>query len=87
MVNGECLCSSCLLKEDFCKDELPNWQQNKEFLLGFGILDKEISSKLFEPDCLGGFSLVTLTSLGNLESQKYCASWDSSQTSGKNQIG
>lgn len=86
LVTHECGCGSCIVKEEFSKDRLPNWinwQQKKEFVLGFGILDKEISSQLFEPDRFGGFTLITLTSLGNFESHRYCASWDYSQTSQK----
>lgn len=86
MVTNECRCGSCIVKEEFCKDKLPNWinwQQKKEIVLGFGILDKEICSKLFKSVGSGGFTLVTLTSSGNIRSHRYCASWDSSQTSGK----
>ncbi|MFS7956804.1 putative TATA box-binding protein-associated factor RNA polymerase I subunit C [Helianthus anomalus] len=82
----ECRCGSCLVKEDFSKDQLPvwiNWQQKKDFVLGFGILDEEISSQLFEPDNFGGFAVITLTASGNLELQRYHASWDYSQTSEK----
>ncbi|KAI3726219.1 hypothetical protein L1987_66016 [Smallanthus sonchifolius] len=53
LVARECRCGSCLVKEDFSKDQLPfwiNWQQKKDFVLGFGILDKEIFSQLFKPD-------------------------------------
>ncbi|KAI3772206.1 hypothetical protein L6452_03387 [Arctium lappa] len=70
LVTRECGCGSCIVKEDFSKDRLPNWinwQQKKEFVLGFVFLDKEISSQLFEPDRFSGFTLVTLTSLGNFE--------------------
>ncbi|XP_071723970.1 uncharacterized protein [Rutidosis leptorrhynchoides] len=89
LVTGDCRCGSCLVKEEFGKDQLPNWinwQQKKEFVLGFGILDSDISSQLFDPDIFGGFTLVTLTSSGNLESHRYCASWDYSKTSGKGHI-
>ncbi|KAI7727776.1 hypothetical protein M8C21_013160 [Ambrosia artemisiifolia] len=80
----ECRCGSCLVKEDFSKDQLPvwiNWQQKKDFVLGFGILDEEVSSQLFEPDNFGGFTVITLTASGNIELHRYCASWDYSQTS------
>ncbi|KAK9055076.1 hypothetical protein SSX86_026156 [Deinandra increscens subsp. villosa] len=85
----ECRCGSCLVKEDILKDQLPvwiNWQQKKNCVLGFGVLDKEISSQLFKPDEFGGFTVITLTSLGNLELHRYCASWDYSQTSEKGHI-
>ncbi|XP_024965387.1 uncharacterized protein LOC112505697 isoform X1 [Cynara cardunculus var. scolymus] len=86
LVTHECGCGSCIVKEEFSKDRFPhwiNWQQKKEFVLGFGILAKEISSQLFEPDRFGGFTLITMTSLGNFESHRYSASWDYSQTSQK----
>ncbi|KAL8237025.1 hypothetical protein R6Q59_018106 [Mikania micrantha] len=86
LVTRECHCGSCLVKEDFYRDQLPvwvNWQQKKDFVLGFGILDKEISAQLFKPDKFGGFTVITLTSSGNIELHRYCASWDNSQTSGK----
>lgn len=84
LVTNECRCGSCIVKEEFSKDMLPkwiNWQQKKEFILGFGILDSEISSQLFEPDGFGGFTLITFTSSGNLESHRYCATWDYSKAS------
>ncbi|KAK1409884.1 hypothetical protein QVD17_36413 [Tagetes erecta] len=89
LVTRECHCGSCLVKEDFFKDQLPiwvNWQQKKDFVLGFGILDKQISSQLFKPDEFGGFTVITLTSSGNLELHRYCASWDYSQTSEKGHL-
>ncbi|XP_052621964.1 uncharacterized protein LOC111893160 [Lactuca sativa] len=90
LLPNECRCGSCIVKEEFSKDRLPswiNWQQKKEFVLGFGILDSEISSQLFEPDGFGGFTLITLTSLGNLESHRYCASWDYSTQASENGHG
>ncbi|XP_076896791.1 uncharacterized protein LOC143549901 [Bidens hawaiensis] len=81
--------SFCLVKQDFAKDQLPvwvNWQQKKDFVFGFGFLDKEVSSHVFKPDNFGGFSVVTLTASGNLELHRYRASWDSSRASDKGHI-
>ncbi|XP_052180646.1 uncharacterized protein LOC127793905 [Diospyros lotus] len=75
----ECHCGSCLLREEFSKDALPewiDWQQKKEIVLGFGILDKGLHAKLSEPDEFGGFTLIRLMSSGKLEMEKYCASWE-----------
>ncbi|EEF32019.1 uncharacterized protein LOC8263218 [Ricinus communis] len=75
----ECQCGSCLVKEEFLKDALPDWidwQQKKDIVLGFGILSKDLSSLLFESDEFGGFTLIRLMSSGKLESQRYHASWD-----------
>uniref|UniRef100_A0A5B6YJP0 Uncharacterized protein n=1 Tax=Davidia involucrata TaxID=16924 RepID=A0A5B6YJP0_DAVIN len=75
----ECHCGNCLVREEFSKDALPewiDWRQKKEIVLGFGILDKELSAQLSEPDCFGGFTLIRLMSSGKLESQRYCASWE-----------
>ncbi|XP_052183357.1 uncharacterized protein LOC127795615 [Diospyros lotus] len=75
----ECHCGSCLLREEFSKDALPewiDWQQKKEIVLGFGILDKDLHAKLSEPDEFGGFTLIRLMSSGKLEIEKYCASWE-----------
>ncbi|XP_071718952.1 uncharacterized protein [Rutidosis leptorrhynchoides] len=83
LLTDECTCGTCLLKEEFVKDRLPNWvnwQQKKESILGFGILDSNISSQLYDPDMYGGFTLITLTSSGYLEIHRYCASWDYSKT-------
>ncbi|KAL6293633.1 hypothetical protein ACE6H2_001775 [Prunus campanulata] len=66
----ECHCGSCLVKEEFSKDALPewiDWQQKKEIVLGFGIVNKDLSALLSEPDEFGG----------KLELQRYCASFDS----------
>lgn len=76
----ECPCGSCLVKEEFLNDSLPewiDWQQKKEIVLGFGILSKDHSALLSEPDEFGGFTLVRLLSSGKLESQRYSASWES----------
>ncbi|KAA8537700.1 hypothetical protein F0562_027310 [Nyssa sinensis] len=70
-------CGSCLVGEEFSKDALPkwiDWRQKKEIVLGFGILDKDLSAQLTEPDCFGGFTPSRLMSSGKLESQRYCAS-------------
>ncbi|KAL4576825.1 hypothetical protein LXL04_012925 [Taraxacum kok-saghyz] len=83
---NDCQCGSCIVKKEYYKDMFPgwiNWQQKKEIVLGFGILDSEISSQLYEPDGFGGFVVITLTSFGNLESHRYCASWDYSLVSEK----
>ncbi|KAF5460106.1 hypothetical protein F2P56_020000, partial [Juglans regia] len=76
----ECRCGSCLIREEILKDDLPewiDWQQKKEIVLGFGILNKGLSAQLAEPDEFGSFTLIRLMSSGNLELQRYCASWDS----------
>ncbi|XP_034205564.1 uncharacterized protein LOC117619670 [Prunus dulcis] len=78
----ECHCGSCLVKEEFSKDALPewiDWQQKKEIVLGFGIVNKDLSALLSEPDEFGGFTLIRLMSSGKLELQRYCASFDSVQ--------
>ncbi|PSS08370.1 Serine/threonine-protein kinase cdc7 [Actinidia chinensis var. chinensis] len=76
----ECHCGSCLLREEFSKDALPewvDWRQKKEIVLGFGILGKDLHNKeLSELDGFGGFTLIRLMSSGKLESQRYCASWE-----------
>ncbi|KAG5520673.1 hypothetical protein RHGRI_033306 [Rhododendron griersonianum] len=76
----ECHCGSCLVREEFSKDALPkwvDWQQKKDIVLGFGILDKDLHSELLsEKDGFGGFTLIRLMSSGKLESQRYCASWE-----------
>ncbi|KAL6964600.1 hypothetical protein U1Q18_035650 [Sarracenia purpurea var. burkii] len=75
----DCNCGSCLVKEEFSKDALPewiDWQQKKEIVLGFGILNKDLHAKLFELDGFGGFTLIRLMSSGKLESQRYCAAWE-----------
>ncbi|KAA8546246.1 hypothetical protein F0562_003015 [Nyssa sinensis] len=76
----ECHCGSCIVREEFSKDALPewiDWRQKKEIVLGFGILNKDLSAQLSEPDSFGGFTLIRLMSSGKLESQRYCASWES----------
>ena len=58
------------------KSALPlwvNWQQKKDIVVGFGILEKDLSALLYEPDSFGGFTLIRLMSLGT---QRYCSSWD-----------
>ncbi|XP_059633280.1 uncharacterized protein LOC132276046 [Cornus florida] len=75
----ECPCGSCLVREEFSKDALPewiDWRQKKEIVLGFGFLDKDLSTQLFEKDSFGGFTLIRLMSSGKLELQRYCASWE-----------
>ncbi|KAG6683942.1 hypothetical protein I3842_12G038600 [Carya illinoinensis] len=76
----ECRCGSCLVREEIFKDDLPewiDWQQKKEIVLGFGILNKGLSAQLAESDEFGSFTLIRLMSSGKLELQRYCASWDS----------
>ena len=73
----ECPCGSCLVKEEFLKDDLPawiDWQRKKAVVLGFGIINTDFCPK---PDEFGGFTLIRLLSSGKLESQRYSASWDS----------
>lgn len=75
----ECNCGTCLVKEEFSKDALPewvDWQQKKEIVLGFAIINKDLSALLSEPDEFGGFTLIRLLSSGKLESQRFSASWD-----------
>ncbi|KAM7493597.1 hypothetical protein LguiB_028206 [Lonicera macranthoides] len=79
LMGCDCQCGSCLVREELSKDSLPqwiDWRQKKEIVLGFGILDKDLSADLSEPDIFGGFTLIRLTSSGKLESQRYCALWD-----------
>jgi len=74
----KCLCGSCLVTEDFAKEDLPQWiewQRKRELVLGFFILDKKLSSFLQKPGKHGGFTLIRLMSSGKLESQQYRASW------------
>ncbi|CAN1149322.1 hypothetical protein LINPERHAP2_LOCUS16957 [Linum perenne] len=74
--NSDCLCGSCLLREEFAKDTLPEWldrNQKKDIVLGFRILSGDRCSSLSET---GGFSLIRLMSSGKLELQQYCSSWD-----------
>lgn len=78
LAGQNCHCGSCLLREEFAKDDLLEWiewQQKRESVLGFCILDKDLSSLLPEVGEHGGFTLIRLTSTGKLESQQYCASW------------
>ncbi|CAL1374174.1 unnamed protein product [Linum trigynum] len=82
--NADCICGSCLLKEEFSKDALHewlDWKQKRDIVLGFGILSEDLCSLLHEPDEFGGFSLIRLMSSGKLELQRYSASWDLVRTS------
>lgn len=75
----DCQCGSCLVREEFSKDALPlwiDWQQKKDIVLGFGILDSNLSAVFHEADEFGGFTLIRLMSSGKLEVQRFCASWD-----------
>lgn len=63
-------CGSCLVREEFLKDALPDWidwRQKTDVILGFGILD----AQFFKSDNLGGFLLIRLISSGTLEAQRY----------------
>ncbi|CAK9148110.1 unnamed protein product [Ilex paraguariensis] len=74
-----CNCGSCLVSEKFPKDALPewiDWRQKNEIVLGFGILDKNLSVQLYEPDSFGGFLVIRRMSSGKLELQTYCAAWE-----------
>ncbi|GAB2270064.1 hypothetical protein Dimus_004977 [Dionaea muscipula] len=77
LASHHCFCGSCLLRLEFAKDDLPEWiqwQQKKELVLGFFIVDNSFrSSKL---DDYGGFTLVRLMSSGKLEAQRYRACWN-----------
>lgn len=78
LAGQNCLCGSCLLREEFAKDDLPEWiewQQKQELVLGFCILNKDLSSLLPNAGEHGGFTLIRLMSTGKLETQQYCASW------------
>ncbi|KAK4258370.1 hypothetical protein QN277_007828 [Acacia crassicarpa] len=73
-----CRCGSCLLKEEYAKENLPkwiDWRTKKEMILGFSILNNNLASKLCEQDKHGGFTLIRLMSSGKLELQRYQASW------------
>ncbi|KAK6942146.1 hypothetical protein RJ641_027523 [Dillenia turbinata] len=73
-----CCCGSCLVREEFFKEALPewvNWQQKKELVLGFGVLSSDLFAEMSEPEGFGGFVLIRLMSSGKLEYQKYIASW------------
>ncbi|XVE97061.1 hypothetical protein REPUB_Repub02eG0278100 [Reevesia pubescens] len=75
----ECQCGSCLVREEFSKGALPewiDWQQKKDIVLGFGILNRDLSELVCESDEFGGFTLIRLMSSGKIEAQRYCASWD-----------
>ncbi|KAL9235778.1 hypothetical protein vseg_010514 [Gypsophila vaccaria] len=83
-LSGHCCgCGSCLLKEEFVKDDHPEWiewQQKREVVLGFFVLDKDLSLSLPSPGEHGGFTLVRLMSSGKLEIQQYRASWKTSRS-------
>ncbi|GMH16106.1 hypothetical protein Nepgr_017947 [Nepenthes gracilis] len=75
----DCHCGSCLLRMAFAKDYLPEWtewQEKKELVLGFYILDKDLYSLSSKQEEYGGFILIRLMSSGKLEAQRYCASWN-----------
>ncbi|XP_022742214.1 uncharacterized protein LOC111293644 isoform X2 [Durio zibethinus] len=75
----ECHCGSCLVREEFSKGALPewvDWQHKKDIVLGFGILNRDLSELVCESDEFGGFTLIRLMSSGRIEAQRYCASWD-----------
>ncbi|CAM8971865.1 unnamed protein product [Rhodiola kirilowii] len=79
LTSHDCPCGSCLIRDEFLKDDLPRWvawQQKKEITLGFGIISTNMSSLLSEPYKENGFTLVRLLSSGKLEAQRYRASWE-----------
>lgn len=76
----ECPCSSCLTRQESLKDaicEWVEWQQKKEIVLGFSILDNNLSLPFTGQNEYGSFTLVRLMSSGVLEAQTYQASWNS----------
>ncbi|XP_038894321.1 uncharacterized protein LOC120082953 [Benincasa hispida] len=76
----ECPCSSCLLRQESLKDAIPEWvewQQKKEIVLGFSILDNNLSLPFTGQNEYGSFTLIRLMSSGVLEAQTYQASWNS----------
>lgn len=75
----ECLCGSCLVRRESLKDAIPEWvewQQKKEIVVGFSILDNSLSLPLTGQNEYGSFTLVRLMSSGVLEAQIYQASWN-----------
>ncbi|XP_057527789.1 uncharacterized protein LOC130806648 isoform X1 [Amaranthus tricolor] len=73
----DCFCGKCLIKQEFSKDDLPEWikwQHKRQLILGLFILSKNLSSLLPKIGEYGGFTLVRLMSTGKLELQQYCAS-------------
>ncbi|KAL5857326.1 hypothetical protein ACOSQ3_004784 [Xanthoceras sorbifolium] len=75
----DCCCGSCLTRKEFFKDALPtwiDWKRKKDIVLGFGLLNKDLSRLFHGSSEFGGFTLVRLMSSGKLEAQRYCASWD-----------
>ncbi|KAK4416614.1 hypothetical protein Salat_2486900 [Sesamum alatum] len=81
---SDCNSGSCLLREEFSKTSLPvwiDWRQKKQLILGFGILEPDISAQLSSPDSFGGFIMIRLTSSGKLEAQHYLAAWESEKIS------
>lgn len=74
----ECHCGSCLVREEFAKASLRewvDWQLKKEIVLGFGILDSDISCMLSNSNDYGGFTVIRLMSSAKLEAQNFVASW------------
>ncbi|XP_021912547.1 uncharacterized protein LOC110826242 [Carica papaya] len=55
---------------------LERLRQIKEIVLGFGILNKDLSVLLPELFEFGGFTLIRLMSSGKIEAQNFCASWN-----------
>ncbi|KAK6116044.1 hypothetical protein DH2020_008313 [Rehmannia glutinosa] len=77
--SSTCKCGSCLVREEFMKMSLPvwiDWRQKKHLILGFGILESNLSAQLSSLNSFGGFMLIRLTSSGKLEAQHYHAAWD-----------
>ncbi|XP_021841959.2 uncharacterized protein [Spinacia oleracea] len=78
LASQNCHCGSCLLREEFAKDDLLDWivwQQKRESVLGFCIFNRDLCSLFPKAGEHGGFTLLRLMSTGKLESQQYCASW------------
>ncbi|GFP87574.1 hypothetical protein PHJA_000901100 [Phtheirospermum japonicum] len=84
--DSNCKCGSCVVREEFTEMSLPSWidwRQKKHLVLGFGILEADISAQLSSlNNSLGGFMLIRLTSLGKLEAQHYHAAWESEKFPG-----
>ncbi|KAI3460128.1 hypothetical protein Pfo_016791, partial [Paulownia fortunei] len=81
---SDCECGRCLVREEFLKASLPiwiDWRQKKHLILGFGILEPDLSAQLSSFDSFGSFMLIRLTSSGKLEVQHYLAAWESEKFS------
>ncbi|KFK22157.1 hypothetical protein AALP_AAs43032U000100 [Arabis alpina] len=72
---GTCLCVDCKFREVRMKEYQIDWQKKRVVVLGFGLLNKYLSP-LGSSDQSSGFTVVRLTSSGNLEAVKFRASHD-----------